>query len=100
QGRLAWADQQLGAEAADGESQEVEALVEGDDARLVLIESQSPGRQPLRQAYFDLFGLLLGSAQGDQIVGIADQHWRARHRVTGMRAVEVVADSSGPFHPV
>ncbi len=45
-GRLAWFDQRLGAVAADVESQEVEAFAEGDDARLVLVEGQAPGRQP------------------------------------------------------
>ena len=37
-GRLAWLDQRLPAVAADVEPQEVEALIEGDDARLVLVE--------------------------------------------------------------
>ena len=55
QGRLARSDQQLAVIAADGEPQEVEALVEVDDARLVLVEGQPPGRQPLGQPCLDLF---------------------------------------------
>ena len=100
QGRFARADQQLGAEAADGESQEVEALIEVDDTRLVLVEGQPPGRQPLCQICLDPFGLRLGSAQGDKIIGVADQHGRAQRRRTGTCAGELVADPSGPFHPV
>ena len=56
--------------AADGETQEVEALLEGDDARLVLVEGQSPGRQPCGEPRLDLFGLLPGVAQGDEVIGV------------------------------
>ena len=34
--------------------QEVKALVEGDDARLVLVEGQAPGRQPFGEPCLDL----------------------------------------------
>ena len=75
-------------------------MIEVDNTCLVLVEGQAPGRQPLSQARFDLFGLRLGRAQGDQIVGIADQHRRARYRITGMSAVELVTDPGGLFHPM
>ena len=56
-GGLAGFDEQLAVVAADVESQEVESLVEVDDARLVLVEGQTPGRQPFRQSPLDLVGL-------------------------------------------
>ena len=74
QGRLGRLDQQFARLAADVEPEEIEALVEVDDARLVLVEGQPPGRQPLGQACLDLFGLLPAGAQGDKVVGVADQY--------------------------
>ena len=88
-GRLARLDQQLGAVAADVESQEVEPVLgEVDDLRLVLVEGQTPGRQPFRKPRLDLFGLLTGVAEHDHIVGVPDQrpvnlawsHWHRSRR--------------------
>ena len=56
--------------AADGNPQEVKALVEGDDTRLVLVEGQAPGRQPCGKPRLDLLGLVPGVAQGDQVIGL------------------------------
>lgn len=100
QGRLRRLDQQLGAHAADAEPQELEAFVEVDDARLVLIEDQPPGRQPLGQQRLDLLGLGLAVAQGDEIVGVPDQHRRVTPQLTGMNAAALVTDPGGLFHPV
>jgi len=68
--RLGRFDQQLAVIPADAESQEIEAFAEGDDARLVLVEGQPPGRQPAREPRFDLFGFLPGVAEGDKVVGL------------------------------
>jgi hypothetical protein len=40
------------------------------DLCLVLVEGKTPGRQPARQLHLDLFGLLLGAAEHDQVVGL------------------------------
>ena len=70
-GRL---DQQLAVGvAADVEPEEVEALAEADDLRLVLVEGQAPGRQPLREPRLDLLGLLLAVAEHDHVVGVPDR---------------------------
>jgi hypothetical protein len=69
-GRLARLDQRLAVVAADVESQEVEALVEGDDARLVLVEGKTPGRQPAGEPGLDLERLLPGVAADDEIIGL------------------------------
>src|SRR5947208_662059 len=61
--RLARLDQRLVAIAADAEPQEVEALIKGDDARLVLVEDQTSGRQPAREPRLDLERLLAGVAR-------------------------------------
>jgi hypothetical protein len=82
--------------STDVESQEVEALIEGDDARLVLVEDQASGRQPCREPRLDLLGLVPGVAEGDEIVGVSDQHGGARPRPS----IGVVADSGGLLHPV
>ena len=68
--RLARFDQQLAAVAADVESQEVKAFREGDDARLVLVERQTPGRQPGDESCFDLERLLPGVAESDEVIGL------------------------------
>jgi len=49
--RLGRFDQQRAVVAADGNPREVKALAEGDDARLVLVEGQSPGAPAIRQAW-------------------------------------------------
>ena len=59
--------------AADVEPEEVEALVEVDDPRLVLVEGQPPGRQPFREPCLDLLGLLLAVAEHDHVVGVPDR---------------------------
>ena len=63
----------LRAVAADVEPEEVKALAEVDDPRLVLVEGQAPGRQPLRQPRLDLLGLLLAVAEHDHVIGVPDQ---------------------------
>ena len=69
-GRLARFDQQLGAVTADVESQEIESLLtKVNDLRLVLVEDETPGRQPFRELHLDLFGLLTGVAERDQVIG-------------------------------
>src|SRR6266545_2797693 len=73
-GFLAGFDQrQLTVVAADVEPEKVTPLVDVDDAGLVLVEDQAPGLQPLRQPLLDLFRLLATVAEGQKIVGIADQ---------------------------
>jgi hypothetical protein len=72
-GRLGRLDQQLGAVAADVEAEELEALAEVDDLRLVLVEGQAPGRQPLRELCLDLSGLPLAVAEHDHVVGVPDR---------------------------
>ena len=44
--------------ATDVEPQEVKALLEGDDTRLVLVEGKTPGRQPSGESGLDLECLL------------------------------------------
>ncbi|WP_367667107.1 hypothetical protein [Streptomyces sp. DG2A-72] len=56
-GLTAGLDQQLAVIAADGEAEKVAAFFEVDDARLVLVEDQSPWPQPLGKPGLDLFGL-------------------------------------------
>jgi len=98
-GRLARLDQRLAVVAADVESEEVEALVEADDARLVLVEGQTPGRQPAGEPGLDLERLLPGVAQDDEIIGVPDRCRAARHDPTGVLAGGV-AGSGDLFHPV
>jgi len=69
-GRLAGADQRRGAVAADIEPEEVKALIEADDARLVLVERQTPGRQPCGEPRLDLERVLPGVAERDKIIGL------------------------------
>ena len=69
-GRFAGLDQQLAAVAADVEPEEVKALIEGDDTRLVLVEGQAPRRQPPGQPRLDLERFLPGVAERDEVVGL------------------------------
>ena len=101
QGRLARFDQQFAVVAPDGKPEEVAALVEADDARLVLVEGQPSRLQPDGQPRLDLVGLLTGVTQSQKIVGVSDQDRRARHRGPGVAMRRrVVADSGGLFHAV
>src|SRR5674476_802273 len=100
QRRLTRLDQQLACLSADGEPQKVETLVEGDNTRLVLVEGQTPGRQPYGKPRLDLFGLVPGVTQGDQIIGIPNQNWGISHRLTGMNTGYLVPDPGGLFHPM
>jgi hypothetical protein len=87
-------DQQLAAVAADVEPQEVQALREGDDVRLVLVERQTPGRQPGGEPCFDLERLLPGVAESQEVIGVPDQDrggWRLRSAVNSAGAVEATA---------
>lgn len=62
----------------------VGAFFKADDARAVLVEGQSPRRQPHCELLLDLSGLFLADAQGHQIVGITDHHGGARLQPTGV----------------
>jgi len=99
-GRLARLDQWLVGVATDVEPEEVEALIEGDDARLVLVESQTSRRQPLRQPGLDLERFLPGVAERDEIIGVPDNRWGAHRHPTGVSAGRAVADPGGLLHPV
>ena len=70
QGRFARCDQQFAVVAPDGEPEEVAALIEADDARLVLVEGQPSRLQPDSQPRLDLVGLLTGVTQSQQNVGL------------------------------
>ena len=85
-GRLGWLDQQLGLVAADVEPQEIKALAEADDLRLVLVESQAPGRQPSRELCLDAGGLLLAVAEHDHVIGVPDRDRGAWHDLPGASA--------------
>jgi hypothetical protein len=67
---LAGPDQRLVAVAADVEPEEIEALIEADDARLVLVERQTPRRQPRGEPRLDLDRVLPGVADRDEIIGL------------------------------
>ena len=99
-GGLARLDQQLAAIPADVEPQEIKALIEADDARLVFVEGQAPGRQPVGQPRLDCKRLVPCMALGDQVVGVPDQDRGARRRHTGIAADLLVADPGSLFHPV
>ena len=90
----------LRAVAADVEPEEVKALAEVDDPRLVLVEGQAPGRQPLRQPRLDLDGLLLAVAEHDHVIGVPDRDRGTRPSLPGMRAGGPVADPGGLLQPV
>ena len=86
--------------AADIESQEVKALAEVDDARLVLVEGQAPGCQPLRQPRLDLAGLLLAVAEHGHVVGVPDQDRGTWLGFPGPGAGGLVTDPGGLLQPV
>jgi hypothetical protein len=86
--------------AAQVEPEEVEAFFEVDDARLVLVEDQTPRGQPARKLRLDLFGLLPGIAAGDQVVGVPHQDRSALHRGPRSGAGSAVADSGGLLQAV
>ena len=48
--------------------------VEVGDAGLVLVEDQTPGRQPSGQPRFDLLNLLPGTAEREKIISVSDHH--------------------------
>ena len=85
--------------AADVEPEEVEALFEGDDTRLVLVEGQAPGLKPAGKPCLDLQRLMPGMAQSDEIIGVSNQN-RGVNRLSGLNAGRFVSDSSGLLHPV
>ena len=100
-GRLGWLDQQLAVGiAADVEPEEVQALAEVDDLRLILVEGQAPGRQPLREPRLDLFGLLLAVAEHDHVVGVPDRDRGPSLGAPGAQAASPVADPGGLLQPV
>ena len=88
--------QQLAAEPADLEPQEVHPLVQMGDLRLVLVEGQATGFQPSGEPCLDLLGLLPGVAESDQVVSVADQERAAGDCI----AVPVVPDPGCLFHAV
>jgi hypothetical protein len=97
-GGFAGFDDQLAVASAGGEPEEVEPVVEVDDARLVLVEGQSSGCQPGGEPRFDLFGLLPGIAEGDHVVGVPDQRWGAAFRA--LRIAAFFTDSRRLFQPM
>jgi len=99
-GRPGRLDQQLAVVTADVEPEEVEALAEVDDLRLVLVEGQAPGRQPLREPRLNLFGLLLAVAEHDHVVGVPDRDRGACHGFPGVGAGGLAADPGGLLQPV
>jgi hypothetical protein len=74
-------------------------LLEGDDARLVLVERETSGRQPAGEPSLDLERLLPCVAERDEIVGVSDQDRAALHDPTGVFAGRV-AGSGDLLHPV
>jgi hypothetical protein len=97
---VAWLEL-LAAMAADVKPQEVAALVlEVDDARLVLVEGQAPGRQPRGYPRLDLLGFLSCVAQRQQVIRVDDQDRGARCRRRGIAAKTSVTDSGCLFHAV
>jgi hypothetical protein len=74
-------------------------LSEGDDARLVLVERETSGRQPLGEPGLDLERLLPGMAERDEIIGVPDQDRAAFPDHPGMFAGGVPG-TSDLLHPV
>jgi hypothetical protein len=70
------------------EAQEVEALLETEDTSLLLVEDQTPRRQPPGQPRLDLKRLLPGVAVDDEIIGLCRvssyaERWRRPPVVAG-----------------
>jgi hypothetical protein len=100
-GRRGRLDQQLAVGvAAHVEAEEIEAVIEADHFRLVLVEGQAPGRQPLREPRLDLSGLLLAVAEHDHVIGIPDRDRGSAPGVPGTEAGGLVADPGGFLQPV
>ena len=59
-------------------------LTEVNDVRLVFVEDETPGRQPFREPRLDLFGLLTGVAERDQVVGLCRPADYADRGVNGL----------------
>ena len=80
-------------------TEEIKTLIEADDLRLVLVEGQPSGRQPLRQPRLDLGGLLLAVAEHNHVIGVPDRHRRPGYGIPGTGAggpVRTPAASSSP----
>ena len=75
-------------------------MIEVDDARLVLVEAQTPGRQPRRQPFLDLFGLLTTVTQGDKIICVPHHYGTAPQRLTGMSTGLLAADPGSVLQSV
>ena len=75
-------------------------LAEGDDARLVLVEGKTPGRQPAGEPGLDLECLLPGVAEDDEVVGVPDRCRAALRDPSAPPAALLVPDSGGLLHPV
>ena len=71
-----------------------------DDLRLILVEGQAPGRQPLREPRLDLFGLLLAVAEHNHVVGVPDRDRGPSLGAPGAQAASPVADPGGLLQPV
>ncbi len=93
-------DQQLVVVVADVEPQEVEASIDGHDSRLVLVEGQTPGRQPRGKLRLDLERLLTAVTQDDEVIGVSHEHHGVRHRLDAISAEGAISNSCGLFHPV
>ena len=97
---LARFDQQLGGLATASiptqiEPEEIEPLFEVHDPRLVLVEDQTPRRQPCRQPRLDLFGLLPRIAADHHVIGVPHQNRCSRNRIPGVHTGQLVADTGG-----
>jgi len=58
---------------ADIEPEKVKALIETDDARLLLVKRQTPRLKPPGEPCLDLDRVLPGMAEHHEIVGVSDQ---------------------------
>ena len=101
-GLLAGFDQQFAVRVtANVEPEEVEAVLDGDDTRLVLVEPQPSRFKPPGQLRLDLLGLRCVRAECDQVVGVADHDRRFGHRpARGAHSLGRVAGSGCCFQPV
>ena len=98
--RLTRLDKQLSVVAANVEPQEIEPAVGVDNPSLVLVERQAPGRQPLGQSRFDLFGLHATAAHHHEIIREPHRCGAALLDPPGISAGRVVADPGGLLQPV